>query len=310
MIESTQYTPKISNVLFELDDKFEFLINLYKSNNLPKVLMLTGNKGIGKFTLVNHFLNYIHEQNNYDYKVKTIKKETSFYSQSLKNVVPNILFLSGCNFTNIKIEDIRELKKMIFKTTLTDKQRFIILDDVELFNKNSLNALLKLIEEPSNTNNFILINNRSKPLLQTVISRCLEIKFFLNEDKRKKIISALIKKHGLKDHIDYEKTYLSPGNFFEFNNICALHKIDLSSDYLKNLKKLLEMYKKDKNISFINLIFFLNDFYFSRLRSEGENINDILLTKDFINKNIKDFLKLNLNPNLLMTNLNKKLAHE
>ena len=27
--------------------------------------------------------------------------------------------------------------------------RFIILDDVELFNNNSLNALLKMIEEPS-----------------------------------------------------------------------------------------------------------------------------------------------------------------
>ena len=79
MIESTHYTPKISNVLFELDDKFDFLINLYKSNNLPKVLMLTGNKGLGKFTLICHFLNYIHDQNNYDYKIKSIKEESRFY---------------------------------------------------------------------------------------------------------------------------------------------------------------------------------------------------------------------------------------
>ena len=165
MIESTHYTPKISNVLFELDDKFDFLINLYKSNNLPKVLMLTGNKGLGKFTLICHFLNYIHDQNNYDYKIKTIKEESEFYLQCLKNIVPNILFLSGDNFTNVKIEDIRELKKMIFKTTLTNKKRFIILDDVELFNKNSLNALLKLIEEPSSINNFILINNKSKAII-------------------------------------------------------------------------------------------------------------------------------------------------
>ena len=310
MIESTHYTPKISNVLFELDDRFDFLINLYKSNNLPKVLMLTGNKGLGKFTLIFHFLNYIHDQNNYDYKIKTIKEESRFYLHYLKNIVPNILYLSGGNFTNVKIEDIRELKKKIFKTTLTNKKRFIILDDVELFNKNSLNALLKLIEEPSSINNFILINNKSKPLLQTVSSRCLEVKIFLDENKRKKIISSLIKKFGLQNYIDYDNTYLTPGNFFEFNNICTLHKIDLSSDYLINLRKLLEMYKKDKNTSFINLIFFLTDFYFSRTRNEGENISDILSIKDFIKDNINAFLKYNLNPNLLMANINKKLAHE
>ena len=157
---------------------------------------------------------------------------------------------------------------------------------------------------------LVLINNRSKPLLQTVSSRCLEIKFFLNEDKRKKIIRSLIKKYSLQDYVDYDNTYLTPGNFFEFNNICTLYKIDLKTDYLKNLKKLLELYKKDKNISFINLIFFLTDFYFSKLRDDGENINDILLMKDFIKNNIKDFLKLNLNPNLLITNINKKLANE
>ena len=31
---------------------------------------------------------------------------------------------------------------------MIDKDRFIILDDIELFNKNSLNALLKIIENP------------------------------------------------------------------------------------------------------------------------------------------------------------------
>ena len=35
-----------------------------------------------------------------------------------------------------------------------NKPRFIIFDDVELFNNNSLNALLKIIEEPSKNNFF------------------------------------------------------------------------------------------------------------------------------------------------------------
>ena len=35
------------------------LVQLYQIKKLPKVMMFTGNKGIGKFTLINHFLNYI-----------------------------------------------------------------------------------------------------------------------------------------------------------------------------------------------------------------------------------------------------------
>ena len=40
---------------------------------------------------------------------------------------------------------------------MINKERFIILDDIELFNKNSLNALLKVIEEPNKEIIFFLL---------------------------------------------------------------------------------------------------------------------------------------------------------
>ena len=94
-------------------------------------------------------------------------------------------------FRNIKIEDIRNLKSIIYKTTISNKPRFIILDDVELFNINSLNALLKIIEEPTKNNFFILINNKSKPLIETIKSRCIDVKIILNEKQRINIINLL-----------------------------------------------------------------------------------------------------------------------
>ena len=51
--------------------------------------------------------------------------------------------------------------------------RFIIFDDIEKININSINSLLKIIEEPTIKNYFILINNKSKPLLETIRSRCI-----------------------------------------------------------------------------------------------------------------------------------------
>ena len=85
--------------------------------------------------------------------------------------------MSGINFENSKVDDIRSLKKKVFQTNISDNERFIILDDIELFNINSLNALLKLVEEPTKNNHFILINNQSKKLIDTIKSRSLEIIF-------------------------------------------------------------------------------------------------------------------------------------
>ena len=48
--------PRNSLVLYGLLDQFSFLINLYKAQKMPKVLMVSGKKGIGKFTLMFHFM--------------------------------------------------------------------------------------------------------------------------------------------------------------------------------------------------------------------------------------------------------------
>ena len=48
-MSKNEYDPKNSLVLFGLDDKLDILIKLYNLDKLPKVLMITGKKGIGKF---------------------------------------------------------------------------------------------------------------------------------------------------------------------------------------------------------------------------------------------------------------------
>ena len=54
--------PKKTLRLFGLSQKFIFLKNLLIENRFPKVLMLTGPKGIGKFTLINHLMNFYYEK--------------------------------------------------------------------------------------------------------------------------------------------------------------------------------------------------------------------------------------------------------
>ena len=168
------FDSKKSLSLFGLRENFEFLKDLYIKDKLPKVLMLSGKKGCGKSTLINHIMFYIFDQDNYNKKTNVLNPNSVFYNHFLNDIFTNIIYLSGSFFKNVKIEDIRDLKKKIYQTSISDKPRFVILDDVELFNNNSLNALLKIIEEPAKNNYFLLINNKSKPLIETILSRSLE----------------------------------------------------------------------------------------------------------------------------------------
>ncbi len=302
--------PRNSLVLFELGDKLNFLINLYVAKKLPKVLMLSGKKGVGKFTLVNHFLTYIFDKDNYDLKNMTINHKTQFYKQYLNNIFPNILYLSGDNFKNLKIDDIRDLKSTILKSTISKNERFIILDDIELFNINSLNALLKIVEEPLSKNYFILINNKTKPLIKTIYSRSLEIKILLKNETRIKIIKALIKNENSQAILDFNSLNLTPGNFLLFNRICKDHKINIDENFSQNLEILLNLYKKNRNIYLINMILFLTDYYFYNINKKRiESLEKVVEKKSFVINNINKFLIYNLNQNSLINAINNKLSN-
>jgi len=302
--------PKKSLVLFGLENKLDFLIKLYNSKKLPRVLMISGKKGIGKFTLINHFLNYIYDKDHYDLKNKSINSQTQFYKQYLNSIFSDIIYLSGDNFKNVKIDDIRDLKSKILKTNISEKERFIILDDIELFNANSLNALLKIIEEPTSKNYFVLINNKTKPLMETIYSRSLEIKILLSNETRIKVIESLIKKNDLEVFIDFNSSNLTPGNFLSFNKICEENKINVDEDFLQNLKILLNSYKKNKNINLINMILFLTDYHFYNLKEKkNDNIEKIIEDKSFVISNINKFIAYNLNQNSLINAISNKLSN-
>ena len=174
------FDPKNSLQLYEHEENFEFVTKLYSKKKLPKVIMFTGYKGSGKSTLINHFLFSIFDTKNYDKKTFSFSKNAFFLKQFQNNIFSNIIYINAEEFKSVKVDDIRNLKEKILHSTISNNDRFIILDDIETFNQNSLNALLKILEEPTKRNYFFLINNKSKPILETIKSRAVEIKVILN----------------------------------------------------------------------------------------------------------------------------------
>ena len=304
------FSPKNSLQLFGLEQNFNFLSSLYLKDKLPKVFMISGLKGIGKSTLINHFLFSLFDELNYNKTNYTLSDTSVLYKKFKEGVFQNILYLKGSDFKSLKVDDIRNLKSIILKSSMINKDRFIILDDIELFNTNSLNALLKVIEEPSKRNYFVLINNKTKPIIDTIKSRSLEIKINLDENERIKIIKKLIKHYNINAILDPDLSKLTPGNFLKFNHAFNEYDLSIKNNFIDNLSKLLNLHKKNKDMIFIDIIFYLSDFYFKNLKDQDVLKNDkIFELRSFVLDNLNKYFTFNLNQNSLINAINNKIKY-
>ena len=313
MLFPSTFDPLLNPKLLALDEQFDQLINLYENNKFPKVLLLNGKKGLGKFTLINHFLNYLFTKNEKEKKYNITKKEintnSKFYSSLLNQTSQEILFLKAEENKNIKIEDVRNLKQIISNTSLIDQPRFIIIDEVEYLNGNSANALLKILEEPSLNNFFILINNQQSDLLKTISSRCLAENIFMPHNKKKDVIDYLINLNQIKNIIIEDKS-LTPGTFIKFNYICEKYEITNEQSLENKLNLLLNLYKKDKDKAFISLIYYFIDIHFLKMIKERSIKTDYLLKrKSMIFENLDNLTKYNLNISSVLNDINFKLQN-
>ena len=130
----------------------------------------------------------------------------------------------------------------------------------------------------------------------------------MTNEIRIKVIESLVKKNNLDIFIDFNSLSLTPGDFLCFNEICKENEINIDDDYLRNLKLLLSIYKKDKNISIINMILFLTDYYFyNRKEKKQDNLDKVMNDKSYVINNINKFIELNLNQTSLINSINNKL---
>jgi len=286
------------------------MIELYNSKAFPKVLLLNGKKGIGKFTLIVHFLNYIFSKNEktpYRLNDKVINVNSIFYNSLLNETTQDVFFIQAEENKNIKIDDIRNLKSNLSRSSLSSNPRFTIIDEVEFLNDSSVNALLKTLEEPSFNNYFILVNNQQADLIKTLSSRCLKNNIFLTQKQGKEVIDFLVENKNLETLIETNDN-LTPGLFIKFNELFSKYNITKNDNIIIKLNKLLNNYKKDKNKFIISLTLFLIDLFFYKLVNENEKKISYLLNIKFdITKNINDLIKYNLNISSVLNSIEVKL---
>ncbi len=289
--------PSNQTKLFGLDSHLLELIRLYKSNKYPNKLLLSGSKGIGKSTLAYHLINYVlseEEDHKYDIKNFEINTESKTFKTILNKSNMNLITIDvNPDKKSIDITQIRELIINLNKSSLNDKPRFVLIDNIELLNVNSINALLKILEEPNQNIFFILINNNKK-ILPTLISRCINYKINLSNKECLEVSNQLLGEELYElinsDLINY---YFTPGNIYYLIKFANQHNYNLLDLDLKKFLKIIineNHYKKDPFMKY--MIFQFIEFYFRKLNfSFSKKIND---RYSYFLKRISDTKNFNL----------------
>ena len=255
--------------LFGHHNEFINFIELYQNQKLPNKMLLSGEKGIGKSTLAYHIINNIlsnDEDFSYDQKNFKINPDNKTFKLITNKSNPNFISIDiDTDKKNIDINQIRNLILSLKKSSFNDKPRFVLLDNIELMNANSVNALLKILEEPNSNIFFILINNNKK-ILPTLKSRCLNYKIHLTSDQSFNITNKILGENFVNLINDQMiNNYSTPGTLLNLIDFAEKNDINLKEINLKDLIKKIILEKKYKKDQFIkNLLYYLIEIYFRK----------------------------------------------
>ena len=295
--------------LYGLQKNLDELINLYKIDKLPNKIMLSGRKGIGKCTLAYHLINFILSENedfSYNLERYSINKENKSFKLIQNKIHPNFYLIDIIEEKKtIDIFQIRSLISDLNKSSLNSKPRIILIDNIENLNINSVNSLLKILEEPPANTYFILISNNKK-VLPTVKSRCLNFNIILNNKTSLEISNKLFGSQFLtlinNNLLDY---YFTPGKVSNLINFLSNHNIDFENLSLKGILNLLIdklYYKKDISLKLMTyelIELFLNYEF---------NYRNMNLYHSFLKK-IDDTKKFNLDEESLFIEFKTKMLN-
>jgi DNA polymerase-3 subunit delta' len=274
--------------------QWEFLKNKFESNQLSHSYLLSGNGNIGKKELGKEFVKFI----NCLSAQAELSPENKQSCGRCANCIaieaesfPDLMIIKPEDGGEIQIAKIREAQNFLSYKSYYGFFKSVIVENAEKMNIEAQSCFLKTLEEPKGKTLLFLISSKPEILLDTIRSRCQQIKFFGNSiidekklEKNRQILAEILpmvganfaEKFKYAKSIDFEKTNLTE----------ILEPLETYTRYMI-FKKLVGDQKK----------------YFADLPSAMENypvekLKKIIETTEEINTKI------------LFTNVNQKLALE
>ncbi len=179
--DDEELTPRNNPELVGHDDLEQQFLNEYKAGRLPHAIILAGAMGIGKATMAYRLAKFLLanpeapedlyvDPNNLSYK----RVASGGHADLL--VIEREFDEKRGRFKNeISVDAVRRIHPFLQKTSAEGGWRIVIVDGAEALNRNSQNALLKVLEEPPKNTLLILTTSKPGAFLPTIKSRCRSI---------------------------------------------------------------------------------------------------------------------------------------
>ncbi len=170
------------------------LLDAHRSGRLPHAWLFTGPKGVGKATLAYRFARFL-LTDGANAGAASLFGDAPAPTTSLRVDPNNPVFhrmasgghadfrvlertanpKTGKMRSEIVIDDAREIIEFMHLTPAESSRRVVIVDSADDMNRNTANALLKVLEEPPASAILILISHSPARLLPTIRSRCRKL---------------------------------------------------------------------------------------------------------------------------------------
>ncbi|MGK0273611.1 MAG: DNA polymerase-3 subunit delta' [Cocleimonas sp.] len=242
MSESTDITSNNSKALSDQEypwqeKTWQHFIKAKAQNQLPHAILLSGEEGIGKYSLAQRMAKSLMCINSFSADKDACNECQSCrtYESGANPDFKKITLLEDKQ--QIGVDQIRALSEFLNYSRSYNTNRVVILNPVERMNVNAANSLLKSLEEPSAHTVIILVTAKMNQLLPTIKSRCQL--FTVTSPNRVETINWLeqYQDNNLKNQQGINQTLnIDPKLLLEISGTKPLNAIKLNQDDIDNRK--------------------------------------------------------------------------
>lgn len=150
-----------------------------ETNRLHHGYLFSGPAGVGKFTFARALAATLNCERRPEGRFQPACGECTACRRASSRQHPDLHFIAptGNIVKTIKIEVIRSLQKSSISAPFEGRYRVVLIDQAHYMSEEAANALLKTLEEPPSAMLLILITDQPHRLLDTIRSRCQQIRF-------------------------------------------------------------------------------------------------------------------------------------
>jgi DNA polymerase-3 subunit delta' len=181
------------------------MLSAYREGRLAHAWLIGGREGIGKATLAWRFARFVLA--NPDPTADAVREARSLHVEPTHTAAKLLAGLAHPDFslirrewqpaskklaTEISVDAVRRGLQVFQLSAAFGGWRIAIVDAAEDLNRNSANALLKMVEEPPQRSLILIVSHRPGQVLPTIRSRCRRLRLDpLTQDETMKAVMGL-----------------------------------------------------------------------------------------------------------------------